>query len=86
MSAVLATFRAAIHWALGSRIRPEPAALAPKEAEVALGKLRLAFLIVAVPEVAPIVREVAAPAKFKGVAVVLKTSKLAELVVTEVEN
>ena len=40
--------------------------------EVALGKEIAAFLIEAVPEVAPIVKEVAAPAKFKVVAVVLK--------------
>ncbi len=54
--------------------------------EVALGSERVALLIVAVPEEAPIFNVVAAPKALTVVAVVLKTEKEVEPVVTLVVN
>ena len=58
----------------------------PIVTEVALGNERVALLIVAVPDEAPIFKVVAAPKALTVVAVVLKTLKEVELVKIEVEK
>ena len=54
--------------------------------EEAALRSKVGVLMVVVPVVAPIVRLVAAPAKLRVVAVALKTSKLADPVMTEVRK